>query len=217
MSAGPHLGRWAAAGGAVLLVGAGLLTREGCAPIPAPAAHAPSAPASAPRADAPRETVQSGPAHTTAAASSSAPDAAQMDAPPPARAAVAGPWAAAEPPGVVTADTANADATAVATPSGTGVPPVAKQELALLASIERDLKREPPPEVHALLREYRRGADRATLVSRVQHELPKDLQLRVTVLRWIDEVRPDPGRPSPVSSVPGQGTGAPWVRPIQRR
>jgi hypothetical protein len=91
-----------------------------------------------------------------------------------------------------------------------------KQELALLASIERDLKREPPPEVHALLAEYRRGADRAALVSRVQRSFPKDLQLRVTTLRWIDEVRPDPSRPPQVSSVPGQGAGASWVRPIER-
>jgi hypothetical protein len=111
----------------------------------------------------------------------------------------------------------DAPAQAAATSSGTPVPPMEKQELALLASIERDLRRAPPPEVHALLAEYRRGADRATLVSRVQREFPKDLQLRVTTLRWIDEVRPDPSRPSPVSSVPGQGTGASWVRPLERR
>lgn len=112
---------------------------------------------------------------------------------------------------------ADAPAQAATTSSGTSVPPMEKQELALLASIERELKREPPPEVHALIAEYRRGADRATLVSRVQREFPKDLQLRVTTLRWIDEVRPDPSRPSQISSVPGQGKGPSWVRPIERR
>ena len=91
------------------------------------------------------------------------------------------------------------------------------QERQLRENIERDLKREPPPEVHALLGEYRRGADRASLLASVQREFPNDLALRVTVLRWIDQVRPEPGQSSPAPAAPGQGKGKSWVRPLERR
>ena len=207
---------WGAASGVIALVAGGLLTRAACAPVPPPAAPTASAPEA--RREAPLEGSEHAPALTavTPAApepTSPAPIAPRMAVPPPAAAMRAGSLAAAEP----RLPAADAPAQATATSSGTAVPPVEKQELALLASIERELKREPPPEVHALLAEYRGGADRATLVSRVQRDFPKDLRLRVTTLRWIDEVRPDPGRPSQVSSVPGQGTGASWVRPIEHR
>jgi hypothetical protein len=102
-------------------------------------------------------------------------------------------------------------------PNG-ALPSTNRQELGLLASIERDLKREAPPEVHVLLGEYRRGADRSTLIARVHRDLPKDLPLRVTVLRWIDQVRPDPNQASSTRPPPpGQGKGAGWVRPLEHR
>ena len=215
-----HRRRWGAASGAIALVAGGLLTRAACAPMPpaAPTASAAGAgrePRAADAEDPPALTAASTtPEATASKAPTPAPVAPRMSVPPPAGAMAGRSLALAEarPPAAT-----DAPAQARATSSGTPVPPMEKQELALLASIERDLKREPPPEVHALLAEYRRGADRAALVSRVQREFPKDLQLRVTTLRWIDEVRPDPSRPSPVSSVPGQGTGAPWVRPLERR
>jgi hypothetical protein len=96
-------------------------------------------------------------------------------------------------------------------------PVAADIKISTTAAASRDLKREPPPEVHALLGEYRRGADRATLVTSVQREFPNDLPLRVTVLRWTDQVRPEPGHSSPAPAVPGQGTGKSWVRPLERR
>jgi hypothetical protein len=99
-----------------------------------------------------------------------------------------------------------------------GIPRVGSRELPLLASIERELQRIPPPEVHALLAEYRRGADRAALIDHVQRSFPGDLSLRVLVLRWIDDVRPEAGRaPVPRAQAPGPGTGPPWVAPIRPR
>jgi hypothetical protein len=96
------------------------------------------------------------------------------------------------------------------------MPRIDPRELPLLADIERELKRDPPAEVHALLAEYRRGADRATLIDHVQSRFPKDLPLRVLALRWIDKVRPGPAGPQgekPRAPAPGSGAG--WVAPIR--
>ena len=215
-----HRPRWRAASGAIALVAGGFLTRAACAPVPLPAA--PTAAAARAGQEARPVTAEDPPAPkaepaaepTAAGPTAPAPMSPRMTVPPPAAAMADRSLAVTEPRMPTATD---APAQAAPTSTGTAVPPLEKQELTLLASIERDLKREPPPEVHALLAEYRRGADRAALVSRVQREFPKDLQLRVTTLRWIDEVRPDPSRPSQGSSVPGQGTGSPWVRPIERR
>jgi hypothetical protein len=105
------------------------------------------------------------------------------------------------------------------TAAGTaGIPRVDSRELPLLATIERELKRAPPPEVHTLLAEYRRGADRAALIEHVQRNFPGDLSLRVVVLRWIDDVRPDAGQaPVPKARAPAPGTGPTWVTPIRPR
>jgi len=215
--------RWKTAGGALLLVATGLLTRVACAPPPA--ARGPAAPGG-----------EAGPEQAAGAAGGAGPAASVPASPavelptPTARGTAEPGWAgggasdtpfaaagasAAPAPADVDAPVV-VDAPAVAAPAGS-VPPMQRQELALLASIERDLEREPPPEVHALLDEYRRGADRSTLVARVQRDFPNDLRLRVTVLRWIDQVRPDSGRASAAPPVPGQGGGTPWVRPLERR
>jgi hypothetical protein len=179
--------RWDAAGWVILLVGAGLLTRSACAPVPPSGARAPSAPAVEAHSARATEETSRDPLPAEPAASTS-PRATSADVKTPAPVASSG-----------------------------ALPAIERHEVALLASIERDLKREPPPEVHALLGKYRRGADRATLLSSVQHELPNDLALRVTVLRWIDQVRPDPGSHAPAPTVPGQGTGKSWVRPLERQ
>ena len=60
----------------------------------------------------------------------------------------------------------------------------------LLASIERELKRDPPPAVHALVAARKRGASRAELASAIR-ELP-ELELRVLAERWLDKVAPRP-------------------------
>ena len=206
MSAERDPRRWRAAVGAVALIGAGVLTRAACAPPPVPAA--------APRADAAP--------HSRGPSSSAGDSPAPVVEPTPGvRGTVSGgpadapadaPLAAAEP---ATSPSVSARP-ASAQPSTGAVPPMQRQELALLASIERDLGREPPPEVHALLADYRRGADRATLIARVQQSFPGDLPLRVTVLRWIDQVRPAAGT-SPAPPAPGHGTGTSWVRPLESR
>jgi len=195
MSAPSRLGRWDTAGWVILLVGAGLLTRSACAPVPASGARAPSAPA-----------VEAHPGEATREADGVAPSAS-------AHTARDTPFTAAKKPQAIAADV---EPPAPAASSG-ALPAIERQELALLASIERDLKREPPPEVHTLLGEYRRGADRASLVTSVQRDFPNDLALRVTVLRWIDQVRPEPGGSPPTPALLGQGTGKSWVRPLERR
>jgi hypothetical protein len=204
--------RWGAAGWAISLVGAGLLTRSACTPVPSSGARVPSAPAGeAHMAEATRgATNDAVPAHPVAGMS---PDIDTAVLPPPAPAVRDTPFTAGKDPQPVAADITTSTTAAT---SG-GLPAIERQEIALLASIERDLKREPPPEVHALLGEYRRGADRATLLTSVQREFPNDLPLRVTLLRWIDQVRPEPGHSSRALGVPGQGTGKSWVRPLERR
>jgi hypothetical protein len=85
-------------------------------------------------------------------------------------------------------------------------------DLTLLTRIERELRLEPPREVHELLRRGAEGAGRDELISLVR-ALP-DLRVRVLALRWVDEVRPPPGGAAP-PPVPGAGSGAaPLVKPI---
>lgn len=84
-----------------------------------------------------------------------------------------------------------------------------------MARIERELKRDPPASVHALIRLREGGASRSQLMARAA-ELPgSDVALRVIVQRWIDDVAPEPARtltPAPTSS----GSARPLVRPIER-
>ena len=62
------------------------------------------------------------------------------------------------------------------------------RDLELLASVERELKRDPPPEVHALVAARKRGAQRDELTRSIR-ALP-DLGLRVLAFRWLDAVLP---------------------------
>ena len=79
-------------------------------------------------------------------------------------------------------------------PSGTSIVQAVKgsdpRDLEFLASIERELKRDPPPEAHALVAARKRGASRAELASDIQR-LP-GLELRVLAERWLDKVLPRP-------------------------
>lgn len=90
------------------------------------------------------------------------------------------------------------------------------RDLALLARIERELKRDPPESVHALVRLHEAGASRSELLSRVSQLPAGDVGLRVLVLRWIDEVAPDPNAPRPPLNPVPSGSHRPLVKPIER-
>lgn len=94
-------------------------------------------------------------------------------------------------------------------------------DLRLLGRIERELRREPPPEVHAMLRRSNAGASRDELLG-LARALP-DLQLRVLALRWVDEVRAAPGAGSdagtgsraPTAPAPASGSANPFVKRVE--
>lgn len=85
-------------------------------------------------------------------------------------------------------------ASALAPPAGPGariasaVQTSDPRDLELLANIERELKRDPPTEVHAIIAARKRGASRAELASMIA-ALP-DLGLRALTFRWLDRVLP---------------------------
>jgi hypothetical protein len=62
------------------------------------------------------------------------------------------------------------------------------RDLKLLAGIERDLQRDPPPEIHALIAARKRGAGRDELARMIQGV--SDVRMRVFASRWLDEVAP---------------------------
>jgi hypothetical protein len=62
------------------------------------------------------------------------------------------------------------------------------RDLKLLAGIERELHRDPPPEIHALIAARKRGAGRDELVRSIQSVA--DMPLRALAFRWLDEVAP---------------------------
>jgi len=62
------------------------------------------------------------------------------------------------------------------------------RDLELLASIERELKRDPPREIHALIAARHRGASRDEITRDIR-ALP-ELGLRVLAFRWLDVVMP---------------------------
>jgi hypothetical protein len=202
--------RWSylAAAASTLLLGAGLLTRLACAPL--------------------NQVPVQGPQPELVEASTHYEAARTVNDGPPARPSDMGPIDAAS---VVSGTAGSTGARATIEPAelapseppataagNPAIPRVGSRELPLLASIERELQRTPPPEVHALLAEYRSGAGRAALLEHVRRSFPGDLSLRVVVLRWIDEVRPDAGQePIPRAQAPGPGTGPPWVAPIRPR
>lgn len=91
-----------------------------------------------------------------------------------------------------------------------------RRSLALIAGIERELQSEAPPEVHELLLAWRRGATRQELLERTRRDLPPSFALRALVVRWINEVAPDPDRPAtaPAASRLAQQRGR-WLTPIR--
>lgn len=92
-------------------------------------------------------------------------------------------------------------------------------DLELLGRIERELRREPPPEIHAMLRRRSEGATRDELLG-MARALP-DLQLRVLGLRWVDEVRPAAGADtganagSRAPTAPAPGSANPFVKRVE--
>lgn len=91
---------------------------------------------------------------------------------------------------------AGATPTSSSRPSGPGaliaetVSAADPRDLELLAAIERDMRRDPPPEIHALIAARKRGATRDELTRDIR-TLP-DLRLRALALRWLDSVAPKP-------------------------
>jgi hypothetical protein len=101
----------------------------------------------------------------------------------------------------------------------TGANGTDSRSLALVAGIERDLHRSAPPEVRALLREFEQGADRQRLLSLLDQTLAKELSLKLYVRRWLDQVAPDPRKPTPPKRSPlfapgGSGSHSVRVLPV---
>ena len=90
------------------------------------------------------------------------------------------------------------------------------RDLALLSRIERELKRDPPPAVHALIRLRASGAPRSQLLSELDRQIPQDVALKVLVRRWIDEVTSGSTlAPKSLGPAPS-GTHDRLVKPIER-
>jgi hypothetical protein len=170
--------------GAVVLGGAALVlfccAGHGDRPATTPAERSPSA--------AETGTQAPSPAPTAASAGNSASAALAAGSTEPDGAAAPGPSDAGTP------------TTSSARPAGPGaliaetVHAADARDLELLAAIERDLKRDPPPEIHALITARKRGASRDALTRDIR-ALP-DLRLRVLAMRWLDAVAPaDAGAP----------------------
>jgi hypothetical protein len=70
---------------------------------------------------------------------------------------------------------------------------------ALLADVERIGKRTPPPEVGELIKLQHGGASRAELERFIDRSFGKDVALRTTTLRWLEEVAPT-GKPTTPAS-----------------
>jgi len=156
---------------------------------------------------------------TTSTAASSPPSA--LSAAPPASGTVS-PAASAEtlPPSAT--PVASLTAPPPSSPSSAAAPIIAAvanrdpRDLALLSRIERELKRDPPAAVHALIRLRAAGATRSQLLSELERQIPQDLALKVLVRRWIDEVAPgDTPKPKSLGPAPS-GTHDPLIKPIER-
>jgi hypothetical protein len=174
-------------------------------------AHDASAPASSSDAasatkGAPASTSASPAANAAPAQSSTAAAAASNSSTP---AASTAPGAPTAPPSATPTPAGSRIASAVANSD--------PRDLALLMRIERELKRDPPPAVHELVRQRKAGASREALLASARQLPENDLTLRVLVLRWVDEVSPAPGAaPTTKPAVPtSSSSGHSLVRPIQ--
>jgi hypothetical protein len=85
----------------------------------------------------------------------------------------------------------------------------------LLATLERETKKSPPPEVMELLSMRRAGATPEELARFIDSELPKDLRVRLAAKRWLRELTGAPALPA--SPAPGNGGGARRMAPIAPR
>jgi hypothetical protein len=169
-----------------------------------------SAPAQAPDAsDAPEPspTVAVLPAPSQGAALALAPPSTPLSA-------SAAPSAVATPP-----DNASAAPRATTAPSGariiTAVANSDPRDLELLTRIERDLKRDPPPSVHELIRLRKSGLSPDALRARARELPDSDLPLRLLVLRWVDSLSgaaPAPAKP-PLPATSGSAPSP--VHPIR--
>jgi hypothetical protein len=155
------------------------------------------------------------PSPTVVALPAASPGAALALAPPSASGASTAPNAAATPP-----DDASAAPSATTAPSGariiTAVANSDPRDLELLTSIERELKRDPPPSVHELIQLRKSGMSADALRARARELPDSDLPLRILVLRWVDSISAAaPGAaarpPQPATS----GTAPSPVHPIR--
>jgi hypothetical protein len=85
----------------------------------------------------------------------------------------------------------------------------------LLATIERETKRSPSPEVMELLSMRRAGVAPQELARFIDTELPNDVRVRMAARRWLRESNGTPAPPA--SPLPGAGGGARRVAPIAPR
>jgi hypothetical protein len=85
----------------------------------------------------------------------------------------------------------------------------------LLATIERETKKSPSPEVMELLSMRRAGAGPEELTRFIDRELGKDVRVRVAAKRWLRESSGIPAPPA--SPAPGGGGGTRRVSPIAPR
>lgn len=89
------------------------------------------------------------------------------------------------------------------------------RDLALLSRIERELKRDPPPAVHALIRMRESGASRAQLLAEADQQLGSDVALRLLVRRWIDETGPGAATPPKTLGPTPGGAQDPLIKAIE--
>lgn len=98
------------------------------------------------------------------------------------------------------------------------LPRIDPLELSLLAQLERELGGEPPPEVHTLLAAYRQGATHTALVEHVQTKFPRDLQLRVLTLRWLDRTFPEAASAKASKPAPRETKSKrPWLGTMEQK
>jgi hypothetical protein len=180
--------------GLLLAAGTGLVLWSSCGA----SQQAPKAGETAPAGPAPAQGTTA-PAATPAAPAGAAVEAGTPEgtAPPSATAPQADAGADAERPG-----------SSIVRAVGAGDP----RDLALLSRIERELGRNPPPEIHALIERRKQGASRDELTRRAR-DLP-DLQLRVLALRWVEELFGASGAAAPAAPAPG--SASPLVKPVTK-
>jgi hypothetical protein len=93
---------------------------------------------------------------------------------------------------------------------------LAAEDLALYSRIERELARDVPKEVHALVALKKSGATRQQLASEIQRTIP-DLQLRTLLVKWLDDSFGSLAGPKPPAPGVAVGSGPAHVKPLKAR